>query len=341
MSFIYTANTSGNNVSVVDGSSNRLNGVIPVSYAPVGLALSSDGSTLFVSCNSGKQISVIDTASSRVTVVLPLNAAPGACALTPDGKLLYVVYPTLNQVAVIDSGSTAIFSALMRSRQADTRSRRPEDIGRSQWIAVSQLIAVGSRPSNLVVSPDGKHVYVCNLYGSSISVIDVASQTVSLTFATGNGPRAVAVSPDGRILVANQNGNTVTIHDPSTGATLHVIAGFVYPDSVAVLPDGSRAYVVNGNSSSVSVMDLKTYAVMAIVPTGSSVLPVAIALSADGSRAYVTNQQGCSLTVIDTTTNTVAASLVRVGVYPVNVTVSQITNVALDALGPVDEIALP
>ncbi|WP_180235484.1 YncE family protein, partial [Bacillus cereus] len=59
------------------------------------------------------------------------------------------------------------------------------------------------------------------------------------------------------------------------------------PFGVAITPDGSFAYVINGGSGNVSVIDISTNTVVATVPVGSN--PRLVAITPDGSFAYVTN----------------------------------------------------
>jgi YVTN family beta-propeller protein len=51
----------------------------------------------------------------------------------------------------------------------------------------------------VAVSPDGRRVYVSNLYGESVSVIDAqAMRLVGTPAPAGIDPGGVTVSPDGR-----------------------------------------------------------------------------------------------------------------------------------------------
>lgn len=67
------------------------------------------------------------------------------------------------------------------------------------------------------------------------------------------------------------------------------------------------AYVTNGDSNSVSVMDIATNGVVATIPVGSN--PRGVAVSPTGARVYVTNQVSNDVSVIDTATNTVIATI--------------------------------
>ena len=75
----------------------------------------------------------------------------------------------------------------------------------------------------------------------------------------------------------------------------------------------TRAYVVNRNSDSVSVIDAATNTVVATVPVGNA--PLQVAVTPNGAFAYVTNESDNSVSVISAATNTVVAT-VPVGAFP-------------------------
>lgn len=79
---------------------------------------------------------------------------------------------------------------------------------------------------------------------------------------------------------------------------------------VAISPDGSRAYVTNPGSNTVSVINTATNTVATTIPVSE---PQWVALSPDGTRAYVTTDAVAdffnNVSVIDTTTNTVVATI--------------------------------
>ena len=75
------------------------------------------------------------------------------------------------------------------------------------------------------------------------------------------------------------------------------------PMAVAVNEVTNKAYVVNHNSSSVTVIDGKTRTVIATVKTGAG--PESIAVNPVTNRVYVANSGESSVTVIDGATDTV------------------------------------
>jgi len=91
------------------------------------------------------------------------------------------------------------------------------------------------------------------------------------------------------------------------------------PYAVAVSADGSRAYVTNEGSGTVSVIDTATNSVVSTITVGS--LPTVLAISPDGSQIYVDNYSSGTVSVIDPTTNTVKATI-NVGGDPYGVVFS-------------------
>jgi YVTN family beta-propeller protein len=78
-----------------------------------------------------------------------------------------------------------------------------------------------------------------------------------------------------------------------------------------VTPDGSKVYVSNSGSNTVSVIDAQTNMVTATI--AAAVRPVGMAVTPDGRRVYVTNQSfdpaSARVSVIATATNTVTAAI--------------------------------
>ena len=93
------------------------------------------------------------------------------------------------------------------------------------------------------------------------------------TIKVGGNPDGVGITPDGgKVYVANQLDNTVTVIDAAANAVIgSPIAVGRAPLGLAITPDGSRAYVANYYSNTVSVIDTATDAVIGSrIPVGVS-----------------------------------------------------------------------
>lgn len=132
-------------VSVVDMTSRKVIQEIDVHLHPSGMALSPDGSRLFVANANSDLISVIDTKSgqaikrlsSKPMTELPFGSAPNSLAIAPDGKTLFVANGGNNHLAVIDLTTDQ----------------------------VKGLIPTGWYPGAVILSQDGSKLFVANTKG--------------------------------------------------------------------------------------------------------------------------------------------------------------------------------
>ncbi|PWT89393.1 MAG: hypothetical protein C5B56_07210, partial [Proteobacteria bacterium] len=95
------------------------------------------------------------------------------------------------------------------------------------------------------------------------------------------------------------------------------------PMAVAVNETTNRAYIVAHNSSSVTVVDGKSHAVVATIKTGAG--PEAVAVNPVTNRVYTVNSGESSVSVIDGATDAVIAT-VRTGSNCNNIGVNPATN---------------
>ncbi len=95
---LYTANNNQDSVTVIDTQSNavvRTIGIQPfqreaTGIAPTAVAVSKDGTRLFVACGGINAVAVLDPARGSVDGLIPTGWYPNAIAVSPDGKHLAV-----------------------------------------------------------------------------------------------------------------------------------------------------------------------------------------------------------------------------------------------------------
>ena len=105
-------------------------------------------------------------------------------------------------------------------------------------------------------------------------------------------------------LVASPVGPSVA--DPVVSTSIGV--GFL-PVGVAMTPNGSRTYVTNQLSDTVSVIDTASNTVIKTVSLPASSVPEGVAVSGDGAWVYVANSQAGTVSVISTATNAVTSTI--------------------------------
>jgi YVTN family beta-propeller protein len=80
------------------------------------------------------------------------------------------------------------------------------------------------KPVGVVVSPNGKRVYVASGRTGTLSVIDAATYTVLASIPVGKRPWGVAITRDARyVYTANGLSNDVSVLDTSTNRVVATI----------------------------------------------------------------------------------------------------------------------
>ena len=160
-------------------------------------------------------------------------------------------------------------------------------------------IPVPPGPHGLVVTPDGKKVYVSSDGASTVSVIDTASDRVVGSIEVGATPHGLAMSSDGRKVVVSGFGvNEALVIDTATDRVIARVP-VPQPHNAAISPDGRVAWVgsqVQGATALVAV-DLDGQKVIATVPVDHT--PRALDWSRDGTRVYVTTAGVAAIEVLD------------------------------------------
>ncbi len=199
-------------------------------------------------------------------------------------------------------------------------------------------IPVGDAPVAVAVNPISHRVFVPNYYGSSVSVIDGASDTVTATVSTGDFtvPIAVVSNPvatPARAYVANFWANTITVIDESTnGIAASVPSNGVHaggPRALALNPSGPtpKLYVADYGSGLVTVLNAETYAQIKTIAVGMYPRALGIFASAGRTRIYVANRGSATVSIIDGDTDLVVAT-VPTGSAPKAIAVDQSTGYA-------------
>ena len=113
-------------------------------------------------------------------------------------------------------------------------------------------ISVGNLPGSVVITRDGKHVYVANKGDGTLSVIATATGVVSDPIQVGSDPSALAMTPDGRYAyVANSSDATVHMITTKNRLVSGPIPVGSTPSALAMTPDGRFLYVANSGDGTV------------------------------------------------------------------------------------------
>lgn len=295
-SLLYVVNTDNSSVSIVDTSnSNILRNIDDTDFGfsqPVAMAITSDGTKAYVLNNGNQSVSVVDLTQNKVTHSLQslfFNDAIVAVAIGPDDTYAYVVNNIQNNVSIIDVANNVVLDNPVND--PDSTLNGPVDI------------AIDS----------AGYAYVVNNGGNTVSIIDVTNDQINGIVSAADVSTNIfgmAIIPNSfnpqRAYVINDENSGVLSINLDTNIQIGTItdlnpASIVQAQSIACIPDGTRAYVVNnysdsyGATGSVSIIDTAINTVTGFVQDLSPATfkhPVSIAISLDGLNAYVGNFVG-------------------------------------------------
>ena len=169
---LYVANMDAKSMSVINIDDGKITD-ISLGSVVVQTAVTQDGKFVFASLYDTREVVRYDLQGGQIKrIPLPAGAqGPIQLYATPDSKLLYVAdqgelmeRPVSNKVFVIDISNAKVINT----------------------------IKVGNKAHGVVVSNDGKTVYVTNSLDNTVSIIDVTTQKVSRTVLVGKGPNGIS-----------------------------------------------------------------------------------------------------------------------------------------------------
>ena len=238
----------------------------------------------------------------------PSTSYPGGVALSKDGKSAYAL---LNQNDTLT--------------QIDLTAKPPKQ---------GTQIRVGNAPHSIVIDSNGTTAYVSNEGGraateadfqiysagteivadpvvgaaitGTVSVVDLASMTVTATISTGLHPTGMAFYGQ-YLLVANTYSDTISVIDTATNEVARTInlglpigvpgagqpAYGAAPNSIAVDAKKGVAYVALYNANAIGVVDLSkgaTNPVMGMIPVAYA--PSSVVLDEANNALIVANDKG-------------------------------------------------
>lgn len=252
---------------------------------PVGVAVSPDTATAYVSHRTACQLTVIQTHDARVVATVSLSmqrsgSGWNSAAVTPDGSLVYATDSASGYVLVIDSASNRV-------------------IGR---------IKSGKDPRSVVISPDGKTILVANAGSRSLSVIRDGSERVDYHFRVGKKPIGVTFVPHrGWAYVTSYASNSLYLVNHNTGGVL-AWSGLRHPTGLAIDGPRNRLYIASqGTEQCLQILSTYSSRIVGRAPTGS--LPTSVAMDPTGELIYVSDRGSKSISLISAQTHRLLKTL--------------------------------
>ena len=291
---LFALDVNLNQVDVLTGSPDAFKLTVPVDPTPVTMVGVSSASRYYA-----------------ISQIIPYSAA---CNVNPSG---------VGVAGVADAIETATYS---------TPSAR---------------IPVGVCPVYAVGTPDTKRVFVLNRGSDSVSVINSQNNAIDACPAGSvnqNGqpytchpslPLAAVAglahagpvyaeynAASGQLVVANYDGNTISIidvsldeygNDSSNFGTTYTVPVGANPAAVTVLADGSRAYVANQTDGTVSIVNMTSHTVEKTLSVTGHPRTVVSTQNSLYGKVYVGAPDSSNVTIIRTDQDIISTSVLVQG----------------------------
>lgn len=246
---LYVACGDDDVIEVIDVATLEVVDAISTGPSPEVFAFSPDRTTIYVSNEEDSTLEFIDMATGVVTERVPTGAEPEGVINGLDGETVYVTSEVADMVHVVDRATAR----------------------------VTKNIIVGTRPRRFIVTPDGTELWVSDELSSEVHVINTADNTIRevLTFLPPGfrpedvTPVGMEITRDGtRAFISLGRANHVAVVDVATREVESYILVGSRAWSVALSSDEQTAYVANGLSDDITIVDLGSMTPVESIPVG-------------------------------------------------------------------------
>ena len=204
----------------------------PNKISPAGICINDAKNILYVVTKDDSCLYEVNLKTNKTIKKTALPAEAYTCVLSNDGSELYI--------SIWGAEKLVVYNTLSQK--------------------ITNSINTGTHPNDLILSKNGKTIYVANGEDNSVSVVDIKNKKVIETLncalypnaPTGSATNGVALSADEKTLyIANADNNCLAVFDV-TEIGNSKSKGFIpvgwYPTNVKVV--GSKIYVTNGKGFS-------------------------------------------------------------------------------------------
>ena len=178
-----------------------------------------------------------------------------------------------------------------------------------------RTISVGSSPTSCAFADD--YLFVANSFDNTVSVIDLAANSIVETIDVGGSPQnVIAGSDDSKIYVSNYDDNSISVISVATLTVASTISDVGDgPRGMCLSSAGGKLYVACDTSDSIVIISTAGDSKEAeIASVGDA--PAYAAVSSSGEVLYVTLSGEASVVIVDITTNEVTDTKIAVGNSP-------------------------
>jgi YVTN family beta-propeller protein len=250
---------------------------------------------VYIALGSNETVAIIGMSDFNLIGSIPIKGKPEGVAIDPKSGRLYVGAMKGRSIKVVDTVTNEVVGE----------------------------VHTGMGTHHLSLSPDGRTLYAVAM-NDELLIIDTKENQISKRIYTAPTLYDVKVSPDGNTLYTSNKGHDiespdiVMIIEPKTGDIKNVTVGRE-PSHMALTHDGSRLFVANAFSSTISDINTSSRTVVREIQVGGD--PHGMAVTPDDGYLIVALRGETRVVKIDIESGEVI-SILDAGPNPANIALS-------------------
>jgi gliding motility-associated-like protein len=220
---------------VINTATNTVIALVSVGLHPYGVAISPDGTKVYVSNNAENTISVISSATNTViaTITTPIDGSPTGLSVSPDGSFLYVMNYVFNDVSIINTSTNAIVATIPVGAGPQSQGNFVSSGALCTGPSMTFTITVDPGPPTITTTIATGTISAC--IGAASATPNIQQFTVSGSGLTGNITAAAPTGFEISLVAGSGYGSSIVL--AQTGGA--VKGTIVYVRSAASLPGGT------------------------------------------------------------------------------------------------------
>lgn len=181
----YVANIGSGTLTALDLVEGRKLADIVTGRGSEAIAVTPDGREVWVGAREDGHLAIVSTDRLEVTEKVPLPGIPIRIAMTPDGRTAFVSCAGSSEVVAIETAT--------RRERGRARIDLPLAPGATER-PYARIAAGSALPVGLLVSRDGRNVYVAATMADAVLRLDTRDVAVQQTVAVGGEPDGLALT---------------------------------------------------------------------------------------------------------------------------------------------------
>jgi YVTN family beta-propeller protein len=242
--------------------------------------------TVYIPLGSGNLVIAVDAATNTIKAVYDGVDNPHGLVGTPDGE--YLVAGSLKE------------TPLKKGETADKANSRLFLIHPAHGHVMSTIPVTGWS-HHQAITPDGRYVISSHPVRGYVSVVDMQSNAVIKTIATGNTPNYTLVNKEGsKAYVTNSGSGSISEIDVKSWQVVRSLEAGPSPEHSVFSADEKTIYVANPRAGKVSAVSVESGKVIKTYDIGRDIHGLDI--GDDGKTLFASSKKDNKLVALDTVT---------------------------------------